>query len=26
VNAVLIHEGIDIKRELYFAFILDRAS
>jgi len=24
VNAVLIHEGVDIKRELYVAFILDR--
>jgi succinyl-CoA synthetase beta subunit len=24
VNAVLVHEGVDIKRELYIAFILDR--
>lgn len=26
VNAVLIHEGVDIVRELYLAFILDRES
>jgi succinyl-CoA synthetase beta subunit len=26
VNAVLIHEGVDIKRQLYLAFILDRNS
>lgn len=26
VKAVLIHEGVDIKRELYLAFILDRKS
>lgn len=26
VNAVLIHEGVDIVRQLYFAFILDRNS
>jgi len=24
VNAVLIHEGVDIKRQIYLAFILDR--
>lgn len=24
MNAVLIHEGVDIKRQIYFAFILDR--
>jgi succinyl-CoA synthetase beta subunit len=24
VNAVLIHEGVDIRRQIYFAFILDR--
>lgn len=24
VNAVLVHEGVDIKRQIYFAFILDR--
>lgn len=24
VNAVLIHEGVDIVRQIYFAFILDR--
>lgn len=26
VNAVLVHEGVDIKRQIYFAFILDRNS
>jgi succinyl-CoA synthetase beta subunit len=26
VNAVLIHEGIDIDRQLYIAFVLDRNS
>ena len=26
VNAVLVHEGVDIKRQIYFAFILDRQS
>jgi succinyl-CoA synthetase beta subunit len=26
VNAVLIHEGVDIVRQIYFAFILDRNS
>lgn len=26
VNAVLVHEGVDIKREIYLAFILDRKS
>jgi succinyl-CoA synthetase beta subunit len=26
VNAVLIHEGVDIKRQIYLAFILDRNS
>ena len=26
MNAVLIHEGVDIKRELYIAFILDRQT
>ena len=26
VEAVLIHEGVDIKRQIYFAFILDRNS
>lgn len=26
VNAVLVHEGIDIKKEIYIAFILDRTS
>ena len=26
VNAVLIHEGVDIDRQIYFAFILDRNS
>lgn len=25
-NAVLVHEGVDIKRQIYFAFILDRNS
>jgi succinyl-CoA synthetase beta subunit len=24
VKAVLVHEGIDIKRQMYLAFILDR--
>jgi len=24
VYAVLVHEGVDIKRQIYFAFILDR--
>lgn len=24
VNAVLVHEGVDIVRQIYFAFILDR--
>lgn len=24
VNAVLIHEGVDIQRQIYLAFILDR--
>jgi succinyl-CoA synthetase beta subunit len=24
VNAVLVHEGIDISREIYLAFIQDR--
>jgi succinyl-CoA synthetase beta subunit len=26
VNAVLVHEGVDIVRELYLAFVLDRTS
>lgn len=26
VDAVLIHEGVDIVRQIYFAFILDRNS
>ena len=26
VNAVLVHEGVDIERQIYFAFILDRNS
>lgn len=26
VNAVLVHEGVDIVRQIYFAFILDRNS
>lgn len=26
VNAVLVHEGVDIRRQIYFAFILDRQS
>lgn len=26
VNAVLIHEGVDIVRQIYLAFILDRNS
>lgn len=26
VNAVLVHEGVDIKRQIYFAFILDRKN
>lgn len=26
VNAVLVHEGVDIIRQIYFAFILDRNS
>lgn len=26
VNAVLVHEGIDIKKEIYLAFIQDRNS
>lgn len=26
VNAVLVHEGVDIDRQIYFAFILDRNS
>lgn len=26
VNAVLIHEGVDIRRQIYLAFILDRNS
>jgi succinyl-CoA synthetase beta subunit len=26
VNAVLIHEGVDIERQIYLAFILDRNS
>lgn len=26
VDAVLVHEGIDIKGEIYIAFILDRSS
>lgn len=26
VNAVLVHEGVDIVREIYLAFILDRKS
>ena len=26
VNAVLVHEGVDIARQIYFAFILDRNS
>lgn len=26
VNAVLIHEGVDIQRQIYLAFILDRNS
>ena len=26
VNAVLVHEGIDIVREIYLAFILDRTT
>ena len=24
MKAVLVHEGVDIKREIYLAFILDR--
>jgi succinyl-CoA synthetase beta subunit len=24
VNAVLVHEGVDIRRQIYIAFILDR--
>lgn len=26
VDAVLVHEGVDIVRQIYFAFILDRNS
>jgi succinyl-CoA synthetase beta subunit len=26
VNAVLVNEGIDIKRQIYLAFVLDRTS
>jgi succinyl-CoA synthetase beta subunit len=26
VSAVLIHEGVDIQRQIYLAFILDRNS
>jgi len=26
VNAVLVHEGVDIKREIYLAYILDRKT
>jgi succinyl-CoA synthetase beta subunit len=26
VNAVLVHEGVDIKKQIYIAFILDRVS
>jgi succinyl-CoA synthetase beta subunit len=26
VKAVLIHEGVNIKRQIYFAFILDRST
>jgi len=26
VNAVLVHEGVDIDRQIYLAFLLDRKT